>query len=131
MGMKNKSGYFAGNTSTGGPAIRQGLKFKLNIQYFAEMPKTKAQFDHIMADRRGHLANTPTNVSKVLEIANDELNFVGTTVYGKRVYLKTENETQYWVFVKDGVVQNAGANESGHHRTVWEFLNGRKRGNNK
>ena len=35
MGMKSKSGHFAGS-GAGGPSKRDGLRFKLNVQLFAK-----------------------------------------------------------------------------------------------
>ena len=95
MGMKSKSGHF-GN-GAGGPSKRNG-NFKLDIQLFAKMPKGRAQIMHIMANRAGHMIDTPEN-RKILEtISDDKNNFVRSDPRGFNIYERY------------GVIQNGGVN---------------------
>ena len=113
MGMKSKSGHF-GNLS-GGPSIRNGgLRFKLDLQLFAEMPKQKAQIMHIMRKSEGHLIDTPHNRKIIVDMTNDKSSFLGISKHGNEVYSKTINGIQYWAYVRGGVVQNGGANYTKH-----------------
>lgn len=116
MGMKSRSPHFSGNNA-GGPSFREGgFKFKIDLQTFAKMPTGRAQVMHIMADREGHLADTPTN-RKILEtVSDDEKNYVYTNINGNRVYSKVINGNQYWVYARNGVIQDGGVNKPGHHR---------------
>ena len=127
MGMKSKSGHFG--SGAGGPSIRNGgLSFKLNIQLFAaKMPKNKDQLNHIMANRPGHLMNSPKNIKHLLDLTDDEKNYVGE-LHGNKVYSKTIDGIQYWAYVRNGVVQDGGANLPGNHRDFTK-RHLKKRGN--
>ena len=111
MGMKSKSAHFGG--STGGPSKRFG-HFKLNLQLFARMPKQRAQILHIMRNSEGHLVDTPENRKIIVDMTNDNGSFLGLNKYGNEVYSKTIGGVQYWAYVRDDVIQNAGANYSKH-----------------
>ena len=113
--MKSKSGHF-GN-GAGGPSKREGgLKFKSNLQLFAKMPNKRSQIMHIMANRKGHLIDTPAN-RKILEtISDNESNYIFTNHNGNRVYAKVVNGNQYWVYTRNGIIQDGGINKSGEHR---------------
>ena len=111
MGMKSKSGHFG--SGSGGPSKRNG-KFKLNIQQFAKMPKQKAQVKHIMASRTGHLVDTPKNRKILVDLTNDKSSFLGISKHGNEVYAKTVNGIQYWAYVRNGIVQDGGANIKSH-----------------
>ena len=127
MGLKAKSWHFGPNNA-GGPSKRAGrLRFSLDLQFFAQFPKGKAQIKHIMADRRGHLPDTPANRKIITELVEDKNNFIGIGLFGKEAYLITRNGWQYWAYVKDGIIQDAGANAPGDHRTNFEILFGRKK----
>ena len=113
MGMKSKSGHFG--SDTGGPSIRQGgLRFKLNVQMFGKMPKQRSQIMHIMRESEGHLADTPHNRKIIVDITNDKKNFLGLNKHGNEVYSKTINGVQYWAYVRDGIIQDGGANYTNH-----------------
>lgn len=115
MGMKSKSAHF-GN-GVGGPSTRKG-KFKLNIQLFAKMPKGRAQIMHIMSDRPGHMIDTPEN-RKILEnISDDKNNFIRSDPRGFNIYSKVVNGKEYWVYERNGVIQNGGVNYDNfkHHK---------------
>ena len=118
MGMKSRSPHFSGNNA-GGPSFRNGtFQFKVDLQAFAKMPTGRAQVMHIMADRKGHLIDTPAN-RKILEsISDDEKNYLFTNNRGNRVYSKIINGTQYWVYTRNGIIQDGGANKPGEHRDL-------------
>ena len=121
MGMKSKNGHFPG-VGTGGPSVRNGrLPFKLDIQFFAKMPKQKAQIMHIMRNDEGHLIDTPKNRKLIINMTNDKGSFLGIDKYGNEVYAKIEKGTQYWAYVRDNVIQNAGANRT-KHRNFNEII---------
>ena len=117
MGMKSKSGHFG--SGAGGPSKREGgLRFKVNLQYFAKMPKQRAQVMHIMANRKGHLIDTPAN-RKILEtISDDKKNFIKSDPRGFNVYSKVVNGKEYWVYERNGIIQDGGVNEGNfkHHQ---------------
>ena len=110
MGMKSKSAHFG--SGAGGHSIRTGgLPFKLNIQNFAKMPEQRAQVMHIMAKRKGHLIDTPAN-RKILEtISDDKKNFIKSDPRGFNIYSKVVNGKEYWVYERNGIIQNGGVNE--------------------
>lgn len=116
MGMKSKSGHFAGSIA-GGPSNREGgLGFKLKIQLFAKMPKQRAQIKHIMADREGHVSNSSKN-RKILErVSSDSRNYKGGDGHGNKIYSKIIKGKEYWVYVRSGIIQNGGANEPGQFK---------------
>lgn len=117
MGMKSKSAHFG--SGSGGPSKREGgLRFKVNLQYFAKMPTKRAQIMHIMANRKGHLIDTPAN-RKILEtISDDKKNFIKSDPRGFNIYSKVVNGKEYWVYERNGIIQNGGVNEGGfkHHQ---------------
>lgn len=110
MGMKSKSGHFS-STGAGGESKRNGgMLLKLNMQLFAKMPKGRAQLKHIMADRKGHIKDTPKNREKLEKITKDSKNYVGKDKYGNKVYAKIIRGEEYWVKTRNGVIQNGGSN---------------------
>ena len=115
MGMKSKSGHF-GN-GAGGPSKRKG-NFKLNLQMFAKMPKQRAQIMHIMADRPGHMIDTPQNRKILEKISSDKRNFIRSDSRGFNVYSKVVNGKEYWVYERNGIIQDGGVNTSNfkHHK---------------
>ena len=116
MGMKSRSGHFAGNNA-GGVSKRQGrMSFEINLQTFAKMPKGRAQIMHILADRKGHLAPTPENAKLLEDISDDERNFIRVDENGNRVYAKIIKGNQYWVYARNDIIQDGGANKPGEHR---------------
>ena len=126
MGMKSKSAHFG--SGSGGPSKRQGgLIFKVDLQFFAKMPTKRAQIMHIMANRVGHLIDTPAN-RKILEtISDDENNYIFTNHNGNRVYAKVINGDQYWVYSRNGIIQDGGVNKSGKHRDFKSTKSNKRR----
>ena len=115
MGMKSKSAHFLDGKGSGGPSIRKGnLLYKLNIQLFAKMPKQRSQIMHIMRKSEGHLVDTPKNRKIIIDMTNDKTSYRGISKHGNEVYSKTVNGAQYWAYVRNGIVQNAGVNYSNH-----------------
>ena len=114
MGMKSKSGHF-GNES-GGPSKRLGLHPKVNLQFFAKMPKQVAQIKHIMANRKGHIPNSRRNRRLLEKITNDKKNYVRSDPRGFKIYAKVVNGKEYWAHVRRGIIQNGGMNMPGEFR---------------
>ena len=115
MGMKSKSGHFG--SGAGGPSIRK-RNYKLNIQLFAKMPKQRAQLMHIMANRKGHMIDTPENRRILEEISSDKKNFIRSDPRGFNIYSKVLNGKEYWVYERNGVIQDGGVNNDNfkHHK---------------
>lgn len=109
MGMKSKSAHFV--SGSGGPSKREGgLRFKVNLQYFAKMPKQRAQVMHIMAKREGHMIDTPENRRILEKISDDKKNYIRSDPRGFNVYSKVINGKEYWVHERNGIIQNGGVN---------------------
>lgn len=109
MGMKSKSAHFG--SGSGGPSKREGgLRFKVNLQYFAKMPKQRAQVMHIMAKREGHMIDTPENRRILEKISDDKKNYIRSDPRGFNVYSKVINGKEYWVHERNGIIQNGGVN---------------------
>ena len=110
MGMKSKSGHFAGS-GAGGPSKREGgLRFKLNVQLFAKMPKQRAQIKHIMAERQGHLKDSSKNCALLEKVSKDSKNYKGIDKHGNKVYSKIVKGNEIWVHTRNGTIQNGGSN---------------------
>ena len=76
-----------------------------------KMPPHNDQIKHIMADRPGHLPDTPENRKKLLDLANDMSCYRGKDMHGIDWHIKElDDGSQLWVSIKDGIVQNGGVN---------------------
>ncbi len=106
MGMKSKSNHFPKGTGGGGPSKRLGT---IDLQLFAKMPKNRAQIMHIMANRPGHLADTPAN-RKILETLSEDKHSFIMTKNGNNIYSRIVRGKEYWVYERNGVIQNGGVN---------------------
>ena len=127
MGMKSKSNHFGKGNGGGGPSTRQGgLRFKTNLQMFAEMPKKRSQIMHIMRNSEGHLIDTPHNRKIIVDMTNEKSSFVGINKFGNEVYSKTVNGVQYWAYVRNDIIQDAGANYNNHRDFKKEIKKGGK-----
>ena len=114
MGMKASSLHYQFSSGAGGPVSRQGRHFKLNIQYFAKMPKQRSQLMHIMRKAEGHLPNSLKN-RKILErLSNSEKNFIRKDGNGNKIYSKVIGKKEYWVYERNGIIQNGGVNIKNH-----------------
>lgn len=112
MGMKSKSAHFppkgqGGNAAraSGGPvgAASNGVR--------PTFPKNDGQVKHMLRGGRGHLLDTPSNRNIIVTIASNEHNYVGTDKHGNRWYAKTVGGKQYWVQLRNCIIQNCGCNE--------------------
>ena len=109
MGMKSKSAHFG--SDSGGPSKREGgLKYKLNLQTFAKMPKGRAQVMHIMAKRTGHLPNSIKNRQLLEKVSKDSRSYKGIDRHGNKVYSKIVKGNEIWVHTRNGIIQNGGSN---------------------
>lgn len=115
MGMKRNSNHFHTNNGGGGPSNRTGkAPFELDLQLFAKMPKQRAQIMHIMRSSEGHLVDTPQNRKLIVDMTNEKEAYLGINIHGNEVYSKTVNGIQYWAYVRNDIIQDAGANYSKH-----------------
>lgn len=102
MGMKVNSGHFHGT---------RGLRFLLDLEFFANFPKKDSQIKHIMRNEAGHLIDSKENRALLKMVSNDESNFVGNGEFNTRRYAKVINGKQYRVVTRNNIIQNGGVNE--------------------
>ncbi len=86
---------------------------ELNKMYQIKLPTNSAQIKHIFREEEGHLPDTPANQKKILDVANNENNYVGTSSNNNCTWYseKQEDGSQIWVKVHGGTISNAGKNE--------------------
>jgi len=72
------------------------------------------QLNHMFADRSGHFRhNTEVNRALITNTANNRNNFMGTDIHGNQIFAQTQaNGTQVWARVRDGVITEAGINQT-------------------
>lgn len=76
------------------------------------LPPNPSQIKHILADRPGHLPDTPRNRQTLVEVANDAGCYVGRDANGVDWYARMEPDgSQTWVKVLGGVIRNGGRNK--------------------
>lgn len=102
MGMKGNSGYFLNTNS---------FKFKLDLQFFAELPSNKSQLNHILRNSKGHLIDTPQNRALLISLSNDKDSYLGKDKRGNEWFAKEIGDKQLWVKARNGIIQNGGLNE--------------------
>ena len=74
-------------------------------------PQGEAQLKHIFRDAEGHITDKPANRQKILDITNNLDNHLGKDARGNDWYAAiSEDGTQTWVRVRNGVIDNAGVN---------------------
>ena len=113
-GMLIPGGNSQGNAGSQPPAVANNVPRSGNAGNIAEirLPEGNAQLKHIFRDVKGHLPDTPENRQKILDVANDANNYIGRDARGNDWYVKiAEDGTQIWVRTRNGIVDNAGANE--------------------
>lgn len=75
------------------------------------LPPNSSQIRHILADRPGHLPDTPRNRQTLVEVANDSDCYVGKSSSGLDWYEKIEPDgSQIWVKVYNGTISDGGIN---------------------
>ncbi len=75
-------------------------------------PQGDAQLKHIFRDEEGHLPDTPANRQKILDVTSNLDNYLGKDARGNDWYaVISEDGTQTWVRVRNGVIDNAGVND--------------------
>ena len=78
-----------------------------------KLPSNDAQIKHILRKAEGHIEDTPENRALLESVANNSENYKGTDMHGNRWYSKTlPDGKQIWVYVKNGIIQNGGINNS-------------------
>ncbi len=68
---------------------------------------------HIFRDAVGHFQeDTPANRLALIEMANEESNFLGTDAFGNDWFAGVRADgTQLWTRVRDGKITNGGINK--------------------
>ncbi len=75
-------------------------------------PQGDAQLKHIFRDAEGHLPDTPANRQKIIDVTSNLDNYLGKDARGNDWYaIISEDGTQTWVRVRNGVIDNAGVND--------------------
>ena len=74
----------------------------------------QAQLEHMFRDSSGHFRhNTDINRALITNTANNRNNFMGTDSFGNQVFGQIQADgTQVWAKVRDGVITQAGINQT-------------------
>lgn len=69
---------------------------------------------HIFREKQGHYTkNTPYVRKQLTQLVNNEKNYEGTDIHGKRWYSQTlRNGEQLWAFTQNNVLWDAGKNKA-------------------
>lgn len=79
------------------------------------LPTNDSQLGHIFGDRPGHLPDTPENRQLLVDVANDDDNYLGTDKYGNEWHARQESDgSQTWTTSRGGTIQNGGQNNPPH-----------------
>ncbi len=130
-GMLIPGGSSQGNAGSQPPAVINNVPRIGVVGNITEirLPEGDAQLKHIFRDAKGHLPDTPENRQTILDVANDLNNYIGKDARGNDWYVKiAEDGTQIWVRTRNGIVNNAGANEV---PLEWDSETGLYKNNNK
>lgn len=85
-------------------------------------PQEDAQLKHIFRDAEGHIADTSANRQKILDVTSNLDNYLGKDARGNDWYaIISEDGTQIWVRVRNGVIDNAGVNDVPR---TWDSVTG-------
>ncbi len=78
----------------------------------AELPEDGSQLGHIFRSAEGHFAEDTLETRQLLtSTANNADNYVGTNEYGNQIYAQRQSDgSEIWVEVRNGTIQNGGAN---------------------
>jgi len=98
-------------------AISDGLKDLRKADGAAEnvarFPEGPSQLNHIFREAPGHVADTPANRVLIQGVADDAAATLGTDKFGNVWAARTLGDgTQVWVQTRNGVIQNAGINQT-------------------
>lgn len=82
----------------------------------AAFPTQRAQLMHIFRKAPGHFQNDTEENRKLILTAVSAENYFGTAKYRKRHYYKNVasaegGERQVWVYVRGGIIEDAGIND--------------------
>jgi hypothetical protein len=86
-----------------------GCGYQQNVTF----PPNNSQTEHIFRDKTGHLTeDTPTNRALVVNTVQTQ-NYQRTDKFGNDWYARLlNNGTEVWVKVRNGVIQDAGLNQT-------------------
>ena len=74
-------------------------------------PQWEVQLKHIFRNADGHVPDTPANRQLILDVSNNINNYLGKDARGNDWYaFISEDGTQTWVRVRNGIIDNAGVN---------------------
>lgn len=75
------------------------------------LPKNDSQIKHIFGERNGHVADTPQNRQKLIDLANDKSKFQGKDKFGNTWHIEmNEKGNQWWVRFREGTINEGGMN---------------------
>jgi hypothetical protein len=101
----------------GGPVVKAAgdaaSKAKNIIQNAAQTTLSKGDAQHIFRDKVGHfIVDTPTNRKILLDVVNDQKNFLGADQHGTHWFSKIISDgSQIWVAVRNGLLRYGGVNK--------------------
>lgn len=81
---------------------------------------------HIFRKAEGHLEDTPNNRRIYEDISDDVNNFIGDDGHGNNLYSRIIRGREYWVYERNGIIQNAGCNGNNYR---YHNKKGKKYGN--
>ena len=85
------------------------------------VPFLEKELPHVFRAKPGHFPVDTAEVRELIQATVIEENFVGLRASGDRVYQRVlETGVQIWVYVREGVIRNAGRNEL--QRSVEQLL---------
>ena len=100
----------AGKVAKAGKAENVGNESSTDVKI--TFPQGDAQLKHIFRDAEGHLSDTSANRKRILDVANNLDNYIGKDARGNDWYaIISEDGSQTWVRVRNGVIDNAGVND--------------------
>ena len=79
------------------------------------LPTNDSQLGHIFGDRPGHLPDTPENRQLLVDVANDDDNYLGTDKYGNEWHARQESDGSHtWTTSRCGTIRNGGQDKTPH-----------------
>ena len=93
----------------------KGTKGEQKSLTLNKLPTKDSQLKHIFRNAEGHLPDTLENRELIENVANNSANYKGKDKYGNEWYAEIQpNGSQVWIIVRNGVIQNAGKNDTPH-----------------